>query len=169
MHTFSQQVGRLSTCVWCGAAAAPLWWPGLFLGEEGTITSGGPKDQGTGSALCPGHDWLHTFQGGFPFSTLDCGWIVTDCTAEALKSILLLQEQCPFVTKHVAREQIYDAVAVVRLLGTRETRLPRRQPLGPLSAAWELHFPWLLCPQIPRARLKAQRGSPLTASVFGKP
>ncbi|XP_045357025.1 lanosterol synthase isoform X1 [Leopardus geoffroyi] len=52
-------------------------------------------------------------KGGFPFSTLDCGWIVTDCTAEALKSILLLQEQCPFVTKHVAREQIYDAVAVL--------------------------------------------------------
>jgi len=54
-------------------------------------------------------------KGGFPFSTLDCGWIVADCTAEALKSILLLQEKCPFVTKHVARERLYDAVAVVRL------------------------------------------------------
>lgn len=59
----------------------------------------------------------HTFQGGFSFSTLDCGWVVADCTAEALKSLLLLQEKCPFVTKHVPRERLFDAVAVVRLLG----------------------------------------------------
>ena len=78
---------------------------------------GGPDDQGTGSAVRPGHDGPHALQGGFPFSTLDCGWIVADCTAEALKAILLLQESCPFVTKHVSREQLCDAVAVVRLLG----------------------------------------------------
>uniref|UniRef100_A0A452VNB7 Terpene cyclase/mutase family member n=1 Tax=Ursus maritimus TaxID=29073 RepID=A0A452VNB7_URSMA len=52
-------------------------------------------------------------KGGFPFSTLDSGWIVADCTAEALKSILLLQKSCPFVTKHVSREQLCDAVAVL--------------------------------------------------------
>ncbi|XP_039078069.1 lanosterol synthase isoform X2 [Hyaena hyaena] len=52
-------------------------------------------------------------KGGFPFSTLDCGWVVSDCTAEALKSILLLQEECPFITKHVAQERLYDAVAVL--------------------------------------------------------
>ena len=33
-------------------------------------------------------------QGAFPFSTVDCGWIVSDCTAEGLKSVLLLQENC---------------------------------------------------------------------------
>ncbi|XP_045857691.1 lanosterol synthase [Meles meles] len=52
-------------------------------------------------------------KGGFPFSTLDCGWIVADCTAEALKSVLLLQEECPFVTNHVTRERLCDAVAVL--------------------------------------------------------
>ncbi|XP_057401560.1 lanosterol synthase isoform X1 [Balaenoptera acutorostrata] len=52
-------------------------------------------------------------KGGFSFSTLDCGWIVADCTAEALKSLLLLQEKCPFVTKHVPRERLFDAVAVL--------------------------------------------------------
>ncbi|XP_047573751.1 lanosterol synthase isoform X2 [Lutra lutra] len=52
-------------------------------------------------------------KGGFPFSTLDCGWTVADCTAEALKSVLLLQEKCPFVTKHVTRERLCDAVAVL--------------------------------------------------------
>ena len=29
-------------------------------------------------------------KGAFPFSTRDCGWIVSDCTAEALKSIIYL-------------------------------------------------------------------------------
>jgi len=90
-----------------GQASAPL--------KKAALTSGGPDDQGAGSALHAGHDRPHALQGGFPFSTLDCGWIVADCTAEALKSILLLQEKCPFVTKHVARERLYDAVAVVRL------------------------------------------------------
>lgn len=58
-------------------------------------------------------------KGGFSFSTLDCGWIVTDCTAEALKSILLVQEKCLFVTTHVQQEQLFDAVAV--LLNMRNT------------------------------------------------
>uniref|UniRef100_A0A452VNG3 Terpene cyclase/mutase family member n=1 Tax=Ursus maritimus TaxID=29073 RepID=A0A452VNG3_URSMA len=80
---------------------------------EGALTLGGPDDQGTGSAVRPGHDRPHALQGGFPFSTLDSGWIVADCTAEALKSILLLQKSCPFVTKHVSREQLCDAVAVL--------------------------------------------------------
>ncbi|XP_004602367.1 lanosterol synthase [Sorex araneus] len=52
-------------------------------------------------------------KGGFSFSTLDCGWIVADCTAEALKAILLLQEKCPFIIKHVPRERLCDAVAVL--------------------------------------------------------
>lgn len=29
--------------------------------------------------------------GGFPFSTRECGWIVSDCTAEGLKAVLMLQ------------------------------------------------------------------------------
>uniref|UniRef100_A0A7N6F700 Terpene cyclase/mutase family member n=1 Tax=Anabas testudineus TaxID=64144 RepID=A0A7N6F700_ANATE len=38
-------------------------------------------------------------EGGFPFSTRDCGWIVADCTAEGLKSVMLLQEQCPYISQ----------------------------------------------------------------------
>uniref|UniRef100_A0A2K5MZ21 Terpene cyclase/mutase family member n=1 Tax=Cercocebus atys TaxID=9531 RepID=A0A2K5MZ21_CERAT len=52
-------------------------------------------------------------KGGFSFSTLDCGWIVADCTAEALKAVLLLQEKCPYVTEHISRERLCDAVAVL--------------------------------------------------------
>lgn len=57
--------------------------------------------------------YRHMHKGGFPFSTVDCGWIVADCTAEALKAVLLLQEQCPSITEHVPRERLYDAVAVL--------------------------------------------------------
>lgn len=53
-------------------------------------------------------------QGGFPFSTRDCGWIVADCTAEGLKSVMLLQELCPSIDQSVTSERLYDAVNVVR-------------------------------------------------------
>uniref|UniRef100_A0A6Q2XMB6 Terpene cyclase/mutase family member n=1 Tax=Esox lucius TaxID=8010 RepID=A0A6Q2XMB6_ESOLU len=52
-------------------------------------------------------------KGGFPFSTRDCGWIVADCTAEGLKSLMLLQEQCPFISQHVPFQSLCDAVSVL--------------------------------------------------------
>ncbi|XP_014677721.1 PREDICTED: lanosterol synthase-like [Priapulus caudatus] len=38
--------------------------------------------------------YRHPPLGGFPFSTRDCGWIVSDCTAEALRALLELREHC---------------------------------------------------------------------------
>ncbi|XP_072300240.1 lanosterol synthase [Eucyclogobius newberryi] len=52
-------------------------------------------------------------KGGFPFSTRDCGWIVADCTAEGLKSVLLLQDKCPFVSDPLSVERLQDAVNVL--------------------------------------------------------
>ncbi|XP_029462593.1 lanosterol synthase isoform X2 [Rhinatrema bivittatum] len=52
-------------------------------------------------------------KGGFPFSTRDCGWIVADCTAEGLKSLMLLQEKCSFITELVPKERLFDAVNVL--------------------------------------------------------
>uniref|UniRef100_A0A671U6I8 Terpene cyclase/mutase family member n=1 Tax=Sparus aurata TaxID=8175 RepID=A0A671U6I8_SPAAU len=52
-------------------------------------------------------------KGGFPFSTRDCGWIVADCTAEGLKSVMLLQELCPSIDQSVTSERLYDAVNVL--------------------------------------------------------
>jgi lanosterol synthase len=40
--------------------------------------------------------YRHISNGGFPFSTRDCGWIVADCTAEGLLAVLYLQE-LPYV------------------------------------------------------------------------
>ncbi|XP_009889697.1 PREDICTED: LOW QUALITY PROTEIN: lanosterol synthase [Charadrius vociferus] len=57
--------------------------------------------------------YRHLNKGGFPFSTRDCGWIVADCTAEGLKSVMLLQEKCPFIAKLVPPERLFDAVNVL--------------------------------------------------------
>ena len=56
---------------------------------------------------------INCFQGGFPFSTRDCGWIVADCTAEGLKAVMLLQEKCKNLQQHVPEEKLYQAVDVV--------------------------------------------------------
>ncbi|XP_075463510.1 lanosterol synthase isoform X2 [Ascaphus truei] len=52
-------------------------------------------------------------KGGFPFSTRDCGWIVADCTAEGLKSLMLLQESCSFLSELVCQDRLHDAVNVL--------------------------------------------------------
>ena len=56
-------------------------------------------------------------QDGFPFSTRDCGWIVSDCTAEGLKALLHMQDKSQFLDsqQHVATERLYGAVDVVGL------------------------------------------------------
>lgn len=38
---------------------------------------------------------------------------MADCTAEGLKSVMLLQEKCPFIAKLVPPERLFDAVNVV--------------------------------------------------------
>eukprot|EP00058_Branchiostoma_floridae_P020672 XP_002606162.1 hypothetical protein BRAFLDRAFT_92029 [Branchiostoma floridae] len=52
-------------------------------------------------------------KGGFPFSTRDCGWIVTDCTAEGLKSMMMLQERCQGVQDPAPDHRLFDAVDVL--------------------------------------------------------
>lgn len=63
-------------------------------------------------------------QGGFPFSTRDCGWIVADCTAEGLKSVMLLQELCPSISQPLPSERLCDAVNVVRLQSIHHSFIP---------------------------------------------
>ncbi|KAK7456563.1 hypothetical protein BaRGS_00039317 [Batillaria attramentaria] len=52
---------------------------------------------------------------GFPFSTRDCGWIVSDCTAEGLKAVIKLQDTCTFLAQDtlVAKQRLYGAVDVL--------------------------------------------------------
>ncbi|KAJ8564526.1 hypothetical protein K7X08_000986 [Anisodus acutangulus] len=50
-------------------------------------------------------------RGGWPFSTVDNGWIVSDCTAEALKAALLLsQSPLDIVGETIAPHKLCDAV-----------------------------------------------------------
>ncbi|XP_036098774.1 lanosterol synthase isoform X2 [Molossus molossus] len=103
----------------------------LWLGLDGMKMQAGAHDRPEfSSCLQKAHEFLRISQvpdnppdyqkyyrqmskGGFPFSTVDCSWIVADCTAEGLKSVLLVQEKCPFVTTHIPRERLFDAVAVL--------------------------------------------------------
>ncbi|XP_013920325.1 PREDICTED: LOW QUALITY PROTEIN: lanosterol synthase [Thamnophis sirtalis] len=52
-------------------------------------------------------------KGGFPFSNRDNNWIVSDGTAEAIRALMLLEEQCPFIEDHIAPQRIFDAVNVI--------------------------------------------------------
>ena len=61
----------------------------------------------------PGAVYYCGLQGGFPFSTRACGWIVADCTAEGLKAVMLLQESQALLLDNVHQERLQQAVDVV--------------------------------------------------------
>lgn len=91
-----------------GAHHRPEFLPCLQKAHEFLRLSQVPEN-------CPDYQkyYRHMRKGGFSFSTLDCGWIVADCTAEGLKAVLLLQNQCPSITEHIPRERLCDAVDVL--------------------------------------------------------
>ncbi|PRQ36957.1 putative cycloartenol synthase [Rosa chinensis] len=58
--------------------------------------------------------YRHISKGGWPFSTPDNGWPVSDCTAEGLKAALLLSHMpCEIVGEAISADQLHDAVNVV--------------------------------------------------------
>lgn len=56
--------------------------------------------------------YRHMSKGGWSFSTRDCGWIVSDCTAEGLKAVLLLQKEMDYDndTAKLSDDRLFDAV-----------------------------------------------------------
>ncbi|KAF9894788.1 hypothetical protein FE257_004409 [Aspergillus nanangensis] len=54
-------------------------------------------------------------KGGWPFSTVDNGYIVSDCSAEGLKSTLMLQEECKF-PKRISNDRLQDCVDTLLLM-----------------------------------------------------
>ncbi|OEL33553.1 Achilleol B synthase, partial [Dichanthelium oligosanthes] len=55
--------------------------------------------------------YRHRSKGSWTLSTADNGWSVSDCTAEALKALLLLSKISPNLVGHpIKQERIYDAV-----------------------------------------------------------
>ncbi|GKZ96109.1 hypothetical protein CBS63078_1975 [Aspergillus niger] len=54
-------------------------------------------------------------KGGWPFSTRNNGYIVSDCAAEALKAVLMLQEECHFI-KLISDDRLQDCVDSLLLM-----------------------------------------------------
>ncbi|KAH7527810.1 hypothetical protein FEM48_Zijuj05G0005900 [Ziziphus jujuba var. spinosa] len=60
-------------------------------------------------------------QGGWPFSTPDNGWPVSDCTAEALKAAVLLSSMASEKAgEAIGPDRLYDAVNVILSLQSEE-------------------------------------------------
>lgn len=68
----------------------------------------------------PSYWYRQISKGGWPFSTTDNGWPVSDCAAEGLKAVILLSN-LPFETvgKAIETEQLYDAVNFILSMQNR--------------------------------------------------
>ncbi|KAJ7344564.1 hypothetical protein JRQ81_000514 [Phrynocephalus forsythii] len=116
---FQEHISRIPDYLWLGLDGLKMQgtngsqvWDTAFA-VQAFLEAGAEKKPEFSSCLKHAHEFLRISQipenppdydkyyrqmskGGFPFSTRDCGWIVADCTAEGLKSVMLLQERCPF-------------------------------------------------------------------------
>ncbi|KAI9866981.1 MAG: hypothetical protein M1813_000379 [Trichoglossum hirsutum] len=54
--------------------------------------------------------------GGWPFSTRDNGYIVSDCAAEAMSSVILLQEECSGFGRVISDDRLHDCVDSLLLM-----------------------------------------------------
>ncbi|XP_074176499.1 lanosterol synthase isoform X2 [Rhinolophus sinicus] len=133
---FKEHVSRIPDYLWLGLDGMKMQgtngsqvWDTSFA-IQALLEAGAQHRPEFSSCLQKAHEFLRISQvpdnlpdyqkyyrqmrkGGFSFSTVDCGWIVSDCTAEALKSVLLVQEKCPFLTTHIPPERLFDAVNVL--------------------------------------------------------
>ncbi|CAM4618962.1 unnamed protein product [Lepidochelys olivacea] len=133
---FQEHVSRIPDYLWLGLDGLKMQgtngsqlWDTAFA-VQAFLEAGAQNDPAFASCLRQAHEFLKITQipdnppdyqkyyrqmskGGFPFSTRDCGWIVADCTAEGLKSVMLLQETCPFIAEHVPTGRLFDAVNVL--------------------------------------------------------
>ncbi|KAK1420353.1 hypothetical protein QVD17_21881 [Tagetes erecta] len=88
-------------------------------------------------------------KGAWTFSDQDQGWVVSDCTAEALKCLLLLSEMPEEISgEKVNNEQLYDAVNVLLYL---------QSPISGGFAIWE--------PPVPQPYLQVLNPSEIFADI----
>ncbi|XP_061774357.1 lanosterol synthase isoform X3 [Nerophis ophidion] len=133
---FQEHVSRIPDYLWLGLDGMKMQgtngsqlWDTCFA-VQAFLEAGAQNDAKLAECLGRAHEFLtvtqipdnppdyqkyyrQTNKGGFPFSTRDCGWIVADCTAEGLKTMMLLDELCPSTSKPVALERLYNAVNVL--------------------------------------------------------
>nr|QEV81984.1 oxidosqualene cyclase [Prunella vulgaris] len=79
--------------------------------------------------------YRHVSRGSWTFSMQDHGWQVSDCTAEGLKSALLLSQMPEdLVGKEIETERLYDAVNVILSLQSGNGGFPAWEPMR--AAKW---------------------------------
>ncbi|XP_008402434.1 lanosterol synthase [Poecilia reticulata] len=140
---FQEHVSRIPDYLWLGLDGMKMQgtngsqlWDTCFA-VQAFLEAGAQDDPRLLRCLHDAHDFLRVTQipenppeyqkyyrqmnkGGFPFSTRDCGWIVADCTAEGLKSVMLLQELCPSIRQPISSQHLYDAVNVLLSMRNRD-------------------------------------------------
>uniref|UniRef100_A0A8C9ZHP3 Terpene cyclase/mutase family member n=1 Tax=Sander lucioperca TaxID=283035 RepID=A0A8C9ZHP3_SANLU len=114
---FQEHVSRIPDYLWSGTNGSQLWDTCFAVQAFLEVTQKEKEKKrllnASEQAGIYNKDLRVEVCGGFPFSTRDCGWIVADCTAEGLKSVMLLQELCPSIGQLVPSERLYDAVNVL--------------------------------------------------------
>ncbi|XP_035988608.1 lanosterol synthase [Fundulus heteroclitus] len=140
---FQQHVSRIPDYLWMGpegmnmqATNGSQLWDASFA-VQAFLEAGAHEDPKLAECLCKAHDFFritqipenppdyqkyyrHFNKGGFPFSSRDLNWICSDCTAEALISVMLLQQLCPSVRQPLPPERLFDAVNVLLSLKNRD-------------------------------------------------
>ncbi|XP_063155921.1 lanosterol synthase-like [Candoia aspera] len=132
---FQEHVSRIYDYLWLGEEGMMMkvmgsqTWDAAFT-VQGFLEAGVQNDPEYNACLKKAHTFFKCSQivdnppnyqryyrqmnkGGFPFSNRDNDWMVCDCTAEAARVLMLLEEQCPFIEEHVALQRLFDAVNVL--------------------------------------------------------
>ncbi|XP_062155606.1 beta-amyrin synthase-like isoform X3 [Alnus glutinosa] len=153
---FKKHLHRIHDILWVGEDGLKLQtygsqvWDASFAIQALLATN---LSDEIGPTLMKGHDFLkksqvkdnppgdfrrmfrHITKGGWPFSDQDHGWTVSDCTAEALKCILLLSMLPPeIVGEKMEPERLYDAVNFIISLQSKNGGLPGWEPAA--GSSW---------------------------------
>ncbi|PLW21794.1 hypothetical protein PCANC_02923 [Puccinia coronata f. sp. avenae] len=79
----------------------------------------------------------HMARGAWPFSTKKQSYTVSDCTAEALKSVILIQQKLAYTPKLVTKDRIYMAIEVILSLQNSDGGFSSYEPTrGPQWLEW---------------------------------
>lgn len=79
--------------------------------------------------------YRHISKGGWPFSTPDNGWPVSDCTAEGLRAAIMLSQMPSAIAgEAIAKDQLYDAVNYILSLQNNNGGFGSYEPTR--SYAW---------------------------------
>ncbi|XP_037543108.1 lanosterol synthase-like [Nematolebias whitei] len=133
---FQGHVSTIPDYIWMGldgmkmqsTNGCQLWETSFII--QAFLEAGAQDDPKLSDCLCKSHHFLtitqidenapdyekyyrHMNKGGFPFTNRHFNWIVSDCTAEGLKSLMQLEKLCPFIRQRVSSERLFDAVNVM--------------------------------------------------------